>query len=202
MVRAEQILMNINCYKRKGNMETKDDIKYSKIIEGILFISAEPVELKKISSFLQLPVEVIKKYLFKLKEEYDKDIHGIVLKEYDGKYVFVTKSDISQFIEDFFNVKNQQKLSSAALETLAIIAYKQPVTRVEIEEIRGVKAEKTLSTLIKYELIHELGRKETTGTPIVYGTTNKFLRHFNLKSLSELPDFNIEGQEFNCNYQI
>ena len=101
--------------------------------------------------------------------------------------MFVTKSDYSSLIRDMHN-KKVTRLSQAALETLAIIAYKQPITRAEIEEIRGVKAEKTLLTLGKYGLIEELGRKDTLGNPIVYGTTDKFLHHFDLQDLSQLPE--------------
>ncbi|MFW6035587.1 MAG: SMC-Scp complex subunit ScpB [Halothermotrichaceae bacterium] len=167
------------------------DIKKLSTIEALIFSAEKAMSVKDIANAVDLTKKQCREYIEVLEKEYSKDSHGIDLKEYNDGYLFVTKPDYSSIIKDIHN-KKVTRLTQAALETLAIIAYKQPVTRAEIEEIRGVKAEKTLLTLTKYELIEELGRKETIGNPIVYGTTKEFLRQFDIKDLSDLPEVNIE----------
>jgi segregation and condensation protein B len=157
-------------------------------VEAMLFVSEEPISLLDLADAVQISKSEIKECLEVLRTEYDKESHGIALKEYNGRYIFKTKAIYAPFIEKYYEKTQEVRLSRAALETLAIIAYKQPVTRNEIEEIRGVKAEKTLLTLTKYDLIKELGRKETIGNPIVYGTTDEFLHHFDIINLSQLPE--------------
>lgn len=157
-------------------------------VEAMIFAAEKPISLKDIKTAIQLSKGDIRECVEVLKKEYNKDSHGIVLREYNETYIFKTKKQYASFIEEYYEKARAVSLSRAALETLAIIAYKQPVTRGEIEEIRGVKAEKTLMTLGKYDLIKELGRKETIGNPIVYGTTDKFLEHFDLTDLSQLPE--------------
>ena len=154
----------------------------------MIFATEKPITLKDLSDALDFSKNKIKECIEVLKKEYNKQSHGIALKEYNESYIFKTKEEHAPFIKKYYKKTKEVRLSRAALETLAIIAYKQPVTRGEIEDIRGVKAEKTLMTLSKYELIKELGRKETIGNPIVYGTTDKFLQHFDLTDLSQLPE--------------
>ncbi|NLJ83359.1 MAG: SMC-Scp complex subunit ScpB [Halanaerobiaceae bacterium] len=156
-------------------------------IEALIFASDEPVSIEEISKALAIRVRDVKEALDELYTAYLDKRHGIYLKEYNGRYIFVTKPEYVSVIKEMHQ-KRITRLTPAALETLAIIAYKQPITRAEIEEIRGVKAEKTLLTLSKYGLIEEMGRKETIGNPIVYGTTEKFLEHFDLTDLSHLPE--------------
>lgn len=156
-------------------------------IEALIFASDEPVSIEEISRALAIPFIEVKEALDQLYTAYLDKRHGIYLKEYNGRYLFVTKPEYASIIREMHS-KKVTRLTPAALETLAIIAYKQPITRAEIEEIRGVKAEKTLLTLSKYGLIEEMGRKETIGNPIVYGTTEKFLQHFDLADLSCLPE--------------
>lgn len=158
------------------------------VLEALLFTAKEPVSLSDIARILSLSTEETEIQLQALNERYQKDNHGIELKQYDNSYVFATKTEFAQYIEELHEVTTRKKLSKAALETLAIIAYKQPVTRMEIEDIRGVSAERTLTTLGKYDLIEELGRKDTIGNPIVYGTTDEFLKQFDLENISQLPD--------------
>lgn len=160
-------------------------------LEAIIFATEEPVPLEELAATVELTENETEKYIEALKKEYEKENHGFYLKEYDHSYLFLTKRCYHSAIQDMHS-KKITRLSQAALETLAIIAYKQPVTRAEIEDIRGVKAEKTLLTLTKYGLIEELGRKDTIGNPIVYGTTKKFLQHFDLKDLSYLPEIEKE----------
>ena len=161
-------------------------------IEALIFSAEKPISLSDLSSTLNRPEEELKEHIYVIKKEYEKKSHGIELKEYNQSYIFGTKPEYASMIEKMHTPPDKTSLSEAALETLAIIAYKQPVTRSEIEDIRGVKAEKTLNTLSKYNLIKELGRKETIGNPIVYGTTEEFLRQFDLEDLSELPQIKIK----------
>ena len=166
-------------------------------IEAFIFAAENPIPIKDISNALDINKRECRKYIEKLREKYSHKEHGVILKEYDDKYIFKTKSQMASFIRDYYEKEREVKLSSAALETLSIIAYKQPVTRAEIEEIRGVKAEKTLLTLSKYNLIKELGRKDSIGNPILYGTTEKFLEHFDITDLSELPPLENNNENNN-----
>ncbi len=157
-------------------------------IEALIFTALKPISLKKISATLELNEDIIIRYLDELKTEYDKKLHGFNLKEYNGEYIFKTKYDMAPYIKKLHSLEKNISLSQAAMETLAIIAYRQPITRTDIESIRDVKVEKTLLTLSKYDLIKELGRKDTIGNPIVYGTTDEFLEYFDINNLSELPE--------------
>lgn len=161
------------------------------LIEALIFTSEEPLSHTELADMTKETKKDIKEYIKVLKEEYNKKSHGIELKEYNNSYIFALKTELIPSFKDLKIKSSSLNLTQAALETLAIIAYKQPVTRGEIEEIRGVKAEKTLATLGKYKLIEELGRKETIGNPIVYGTTKRFLIQFDLEDLSQLPELKI-----------
>jgi len=160
-------------------------------IESLIFSSEEPVSTAELSRLLDISKSEVKRTIKQISDYYQDDSHGFYLKEYSNGFMFVTKTEFFSLIRDMHN-KKVTKLTQAALETLAIIAYKQPITRAEIEEIRGVKVEKTLLTLSKYALIEEIGRKDTLGNPIVYGTTDDFLNHFDLKDLSKLPEISFE----------
>lgn len=161
--------------------------KYKEIIEALLFMTSNPLSTEKLAGILEIDEDVVQELVGKLKEEYSSG-HGIILEEVGGGFRMATKKEYGEYIQKLLDPPTRQRLSQAALETLAIIAYKQPITRSEIEEIRGVKVEKALLTLGKRGLIKELGRLETIGNPIIYGTTDKFLEHFGLNDLSELPD--------------
>ena len=162
--------------------------KYIAIIEALLFTAEDTISAKEIADIIDLSEDETEEYISILRDRYIEESYGLLLKEYNGSYILTTKPRFSSYIEDMHNIENKVSLSKAALETLAIIAYKQPVTRAEIEDIRGVKAEKTLLTLGKHDLIKELGRKDTIGNPIVYGTSERFLEYFDLKDLSQLPE--------------
>ncbi len=167
-------------------------------IESLIFSAEEPVSAAELSRLLNKSKSEVKKTIKEISDYYQGDSHGFYLKEYSSGFLFVTKAEFSSIIRDMHN-KKVTKLTQAALETLAIIAYKQPITRAEIEEIRGVKAEKTLLTLSKYSLIEEIGRKDTLGNPIVYGTTDDFLQHFDLQDLSKLPEISFRELEIPSN---
>lgn len=158
------------------------------LVEALIFSSKKKLPypvIKEISSFSDPKLE---KILIYLEEKYSSLESGIQLKEYNNSYLFQTKKDFAAEIENLFDITKVNSLSTASMETLAIIAYRQPVTRSEIEEIRGVKVERTLRTLSKYELIEEVGRKETIGKPIIYGTTEQLLEYLDIESLAELPE--------------
>lgn len=158
------------------------------IIEALLFISGEEgIDEKQIAEVLQIETIWVKDILNELIEEYKNEARGLQIIQLAGVYQFTTKQQHAIYFKRLINSPNSATLSQAALETLAIVAYKQPITRAEVEEIRGVKSERPLHTLIAKLLIKEVGRAEGTGRAILYGTTKEFLDHFGLKSLQELP---------------
>ncbi|MGM0602601.1 MAG: SMC-Scp complex subunit ScpB [Bacillota bacterium] len=170
--------------------------EYFPILEAVIFSSEKPVRFSDLLSITELDKKKLQKILDLLMEKYRREESGILLKKYSDAYIFQTKKEYADYVEKLFDINKVTSLSTAAMETLAIIAYRQPVTRSEIEEIRGVKVERTLSTLGKYNLIMELGRKETIGNPILYGTTSDFLQYLDIEDLSELPEIEKIEQLF------
>ncbi|TYR82542.1 SMC-Scp complex subunit ScpB [Priestia megaterium] len=166
-------------------------------IESLLFVSGdEGLSVKQLMEILNVAQEDIKLALDELTKQYESDIRGIHLVEIAGSYQFVTKKDYASYVEKLIESPPNQSLSQAALETLAIVAYRQPITRAEIEELRGVKTERPLQTLIGKALLKEMGRAEGAGRAILYGTTKEFLAYFGLKNIAELPPLPEElGQE-------
>ncbi len=159
-----------------------------KEIEAVIFVSVNPISERKIANILGVSVKEVKKCLDKLVLHY-ADHHAIELLKVAGGWQFYTKpefADLLKKVSDENEVKI--KLSKAAMEALAVIAYNQPVTRTEIEEIRGVRSERVIETLLKYGLIKTAGRKKTAGGPLLYRTTDKFLEVFGINSVDELPD--------------
>ncbi|GAE91313.1 segregation and condensation protein B [Gracilibacillus boraciitolerans JCM 21714] len=164
-----------------------NDIKA--IIEGLIFAAGgdEGIHKRDIRKVLDLDKEMANHLLEELKFEYEHTKRGIMLMESQQVLFLTTKPEHSEYFSKFKEAKVHTKLSQAALETLAIIAYLQPITRVEIEQIRGVKSERPLQTLISRALIEEVGRKEGVGRPILFGTTIEFLTYFGLSSIEGLP---------------
>lgn len=167
------------------------------IIEGILFVSGdEGVTVKQLTKILNLSEESVIHLLEALTYDYEHPGRGLRLLKSKDFYHLTTKPEHSTYFRKMLESPQSTRLSQAALEVLAIIAYKQPITRVEIEEIRGVSSQRPLQTLIARSLIEEVGRKETVGKPILFGTTKEFLTFFGLTSLEELPplkeDFQLE----------
>lgn len=171
-------------------MEEKE---LKKALEALLFIGVQPMGLKQLTEILGVESKIIKNSLEKLRDDYLLHDRGTKIVEIAGGYQMVTVPEVAPYIEKMKKVPSSGNLSAASLETLAIVAYKQPLTRAEIENIRGVKSEKSLATLLEKGLIKELGRKETIGKPIIYGTTPFFLQYFGLKDLTDLPALE-EGQ--------
>ncbi len=155
-------------------------------IEALLFVANEPLSVKIIAEILERSPYDVEVLLKEIKADCEKEERGFCLLEVAGGYSFVTRPEYAPYIEKLVKPR-LSTLTQAALETLAIVAYKQPITRSEIDEIRGVKSDRALNTLVERTLIQEIGRKEGPGRPIVYGTTKDFLKHFGLKNLEELP---------------
>ena len=156
-------------------------------VESLLFITNEPLTIAQIAELAEIEEDDVADVLDWLQEDYSDNSKGIgVMKLGDG-YIMAIKQDYLPYVEKLYRPQ-MSTLSMAALETLAIIAYNQPVTRGEVELIRGVKADKIVQNLIAKELIEEKGRKDAPGRPILYGTTRKFLQYFNIESLDQLPE--------------
>ncbi|MGN8647113.1 SMC-Scp complex subunit ScpB [Gracilibacillus sp. HCP3S3_G5_1] len=163
-----------------------NDIKA--IMEGLIFAAGdEGIHKKDLRKVLDLEKDMADHLISELKFEYEHAKRGIMLVESQQVLFLTTKPEHSEYFTKFKEAKVHAKLSQAALETLAIIAYLQPITRTEIEQIRGVKSERPLQTLISRALIEEVGRKEGVGRPILFGTTVEFLTYFGLSSIEDLP---------------
>jgi segregation and condensation protein B len=156
-------------------------------LEALLFASGDPLPLERLSEALSLSPEETHALVGKLQESYQQADRGLMLRHVAGGIQLVTKQEAAEAIRQLYE-KQEQKISNAAMETLSIVAYKQPVTKSEIEAIRGVKVDGVINTLTEMELIAEVGRKEVIGRPILYGTTDKFLVTFGLDSLADLPE--------------
>lgn len=171
--------------------EVSEKNKYFSIIESLLFVSGEPLKIKDISSIIECSIDYTREMLIELSVAYEEDSRGIKLININEEYQLVTKPQNSDYIQKILKTNSRQSLSQASLETLAIIAYKQPITRIDIDEIRGVKSESAIMKLVEKNLIKECGRLEVPGRPILYGTTDEFLKQFNIRRISELPS--LEG---------
>jgi len=169
--------------------------KIKSAIESLLFVSGDPLTIKDISNALEISTNTIKGILDEMIKEYEEEKRGIKLISINGEFQLVTKAENSNYIQKLLKKNKRQSLSQASLESLAIIAYKQPITRVDIDEIRGVKSESAMQRLLEKDLIKEVGRLEVPGRPILYGTTEEFLRQFGLKELNELPSLDLYKDE-------
>lgn len=164
-------------------------INWSSILESLLFAAGdEGLTLKQLAEVLEVDELKASEIIEEAKLEYERNQNrGIIIVQLAGTYQLATKKGNAAYLKKLVDSPNTATLSQAALETLAIIAYKQPITRTEIEEIRGVKTERPIHTLVSKALIKEVGRAEGTGRAYLYGTTKEFLDYFGLKSLEELP---------------
>ncbi len=163
-------------------------------LEALLFVAKDPLRAEKIAEIMEISEENIHELVETLQERYADQLSGLVLIELDNGYKIGTKPSMARYIEVLYK-QPTQTLSNAALEVLSIVAYKQPLTRGEIDFIRGVHSDTALATLVEKGLIKEIGRKDSPGRPILYGTTDVFLLHFGLKSLSDLPELDIDEEE-------
>lgn len=156
------------------------------ILEAVLFAAGTPLSVPKISEIIEIPEWEVQETLTQLEQILSKRESGIFLRRSAGGYQLVTHPNAFPWVKKLSETV-QPTLSSSAMETLSIIAYKQPITKQEVEHIRGVRAERSIGRLLELELICEMGRKQVVGRPILYGTTDLFLRAFGLEQLSDLP---------------
>lgn len=156
-------------------------------IEALIFAASEPLGSKTIAEIIVIDEHTVKQLVGDLIEDYHQSKKGIQIEEVGNGYRFCTHPECASYVEKLQKVPRNVGLSQAAIETLAIIAYKQPVTKAEIESLRGVSVESPLNTLVEKNLIEEAGRKEAPGRPILYRTSRKFLHYFGLNTLEELP---------------
>jgi len=163
-------------------------------IEALLFVAAGGVLLSQLAAALDLPVREVEKHVDVLESRLASDNipHGLRLQRHHGRVQLTTSPETATDVERFLGLEASSKLSRAALETLAIIAYQQPVTRPEIDAIRGVSSDGVLKSLLSKGLVQEIGRADRPGRPIIYTTTSDFLQYFGLNSLEELPPLSIE----------
>ena len=156
-------------------------------IEAILFVAGEPVRIEELAKALKVTVRAVENEVIKLRDEYDFHQRGFVLKRFGHQVQLATRALYAADVVHLLQPVQKQSLTQAAMETLAVVAYKQPVTRAEVEQVRGVKCDYSIQSLVNKELIMEVGRKDTLGRPILYGTTENFLAHFGLTTLEDLP---------------
>lgn len=167
-------------------MNDKNKIKSA--LESMLFVWGEPLTSKTAAKVFEEDEKYIMDCLIELQDEYNSRDGGIMIQRFENSFQFCTREENSEYIEKLCNPVKEKKLSKSALEVLAIVAYKQPVTRGDIESIRGVRCSYVLEGLEQKGLIKEVGRSEAIGRPILFGTTDLFLRHFGIESLNELPE--------------
>ncbi|SCG83339.1 Segregation and condensation protein B [Proteiniborus sp. DW1] len=174
-----------------------DSREIKSIIEALLFTWGDPLSLDDISDVLELDKQSLSKIMSEMIDDFNFNRRGIQIIQVNDKYQLSTRPEHFEWIKKLCTPRVNKTLSNAALETLSIIAYKQPITKAEIEIIRGVKCDKALNTLIEKNLIKEIGRLEKTGKPIIYGTTDDFLKCFGLSTLEALPSLDEDNIEEN-----
>ena len=163
--------------------------------EAILFSMGDAVEAVHIAQALEVSIETIEHILTKLMDKYNNADRGIMLTMIDGAYQLCTKKEMYDYLIKIAHVPKPKEITEVMLETLSIIAYKQPVTRLEVERIRGVNSDHTINKLVEYNLICEVGRKDAPGRPILFATTEEFLRSFGIESTEELPELDSDVYE-------
>jgi segregation and condensation protein B len=173
----------------------KDDGYYYGLFESILFLSNDPLPVSFFSKNFEMENKNVKIILDSLADEYEERAGGILLKEISGGYQFITRTIFADDIRRSLLFNKKEGLTKGMLEALSIIAYKQPIILAQIDELRGVSSRMVLAKLMKKNLIRPIGRKELPGRPLLYGTTDDFLKHFGLKNLSDLPNLS-EIEEF------
>ena len=171
--------------------ETSRKGVHKSIIEAMLFVSGEPLTLREIAINLEATPKYVEEVIVDLMKDYEVEERGIKLILLNDGYQLVTKAEHSDYIQKLLKKNKRQSLSQASLESLAIVAYKQPITRIDIDEIRGVKSDSAIQRLLEKGLIKDVGRLEVPGRPILYGTSQEFLRQFGLQDLKELPSLDL-----------
>ena len=171
--------------------------KAKAVLEAILFTMGESVEIDRLSAVIEEDRKDTRKLLQEMQEEYQNTERGIGLAFFEDAVQLCTKGELYEYLIKIAKTPRKMTLTDTVLETLSIIAYKQPVTRLEIERVRGVSCDHAINKLLEYDLITELGRLDAPGRPLLFGTTEQFLRCFGVKSLEELPELNpVQVEEF------
>lgn len=169
---------------------------YKAVIEGLLFVSgSDGLTSKQMAAITELDEKTVEHILNELKYEYENAARGVQMLESEKHYYLASKPEHSDYYRKLRTNAHTSKLTQASLETLAIVAYNQPITRTEVEEIRGVKSDRPIQTILSRGLIEEVGRKNTIGRPMMFGTTVDFLTYFGLRSIDELPPLNDQIDE-------
>lgn len=172
------------------------------ILEGVLFAAGDAVELERLADIVDVDKKSLREILSKMIEDYNYSRRGIHIIRMDNSYQMCTRGEYFEYISRLAEPPRKQNLSNAALEVLSIVAYKQPVTRASIEHIRGVNCDYIVNRLIERNFIEEKGRLDAPGRPILFGTTQHFLRSFGISDLQELPEFDSLGQTIEEGEQI
>ena len=176
-------------------MEEVEINKLEGVIEAILFTMGESVELNKIAAAIEHDEETTRKIIHRMMDKYDAEDRGVRIIELEDAFQMCTKTQMYEYLIRVAKQPKKYVLTDVLLETLSIIAYKQPVTNLEIEKIRGVKSDHAVNKLVEYNLVCERGRMDAPGKPILFGTTEEFLRRFSIQSVEDLPSLNPEQME-------
>lgn len=180
---------------RRRNEDKMEREKAKQVLEAVLFTMGESVELSKLADVIEEDKNTTKEILSEMKQEYQTQNRGMDIIELDGAFQMCSRPELYDYLIKIAKNPRKYVLSDTVLETLSIIAYKQPVTKAEIEKIRGVSCDFAVNKLLEYNLVAELGRLDAPGRPLLFGTTEEFLRSFGVKSLEELPELNPEQME-------
>lgn len=171
--------------------------KAKAVLESILFTMGESVELERLSAVIEEDKKTTKELLDEMKADYEGRECGVTLMELDGSFQMCTKAEMYEYLVKIAKTPRKYVLTDTLLETLSIVAYKQPITKLEIEKIRGVSCDHAVNRLVEFGLIMEVGRMDAPGRPLLFGTTQEFLRSFGVKSLEELPELSqVQIEEF------
>lgn len=165
------------------------------IIEAVLFSMGESVALAKLADVLEMEAEETKELLYSMMQRYEEENRGIQIIEIEDAFQMCTRKEMYEYLVKIAKQPKRHVLTDVLLETLSIIAYKQPITKLEIQKIRGVSCDHSVNKLVEYNLVCELGRLDAPGRPLLFGTTEEFLRSFGVQSLDELPMLNPEQVE-------
>lgn len=176
-------------------MEQLEISKLEGAIEAILFTMGESVELSKIAAAIEHDEVTTRKLLHQLQDKYEAEDRGVRIIELEDSFQMCTKTEMYEYLIRVASQPKKYVLTDVLLETLSIVAYKQPVTKLEVEKIRGVKSDHAVNKLVEYNLVCEVGRMDAPGRPILFGTTEEFLRRFSIHSIDELPSMNPEQVE-------
>ncbi len=181
--------MQTKYYGKAVHMDIKE---MEAVVEGLLFAAGDPVTLTKLAEILELDKKTAKRFLDNMSLSLQNSRRGILMREIEGSYQLCSRPEHHEYIRKLVEPRQKQALSQAAFETLSIVAYNQPVTRARIEMIRGVNSDSALIRLIERNLVREAGRLDSPGKPLIYETTDEFLRSFGFRSVKELPILELE----------